>query len=213
MLISIGIGGILTAISSYAAFVNPEWLSTNISVRLQQKQQTLWITFSMIVICSSIFVVNQFGVYDYRSWEVYFFIGLYFVAVIDAYSGIIPDRILITGLIGWAYLWVTEFEMGTDTLLAGTSIGLLLYAIRKGAELLVKKPGFGWGDIKLMALIGLFVGWDAFIVLYAAILFGGIFSAVGLITGIMNRDTKLHFAPFIFLGCLAVFVWNTMDSL
>jgi leader peptidase (prepilin peptidase)/N-methyltransferase len=93
--------------------------------------------------------------------------------------------------------------------LAGIVLGggtLLLVA--SGYYLLTKKEGMGGGDVKLVGMIGAFLGWKAAIFT----IFVG--SAIGTILGIAvalhtqgGRKTAVPFGPFLTLGAL-LFVFH-----
>ena len=67
--------------------------------------------------------------------------------------------------------------------------------------LVFRKPGVGAGDIKLAGLIGLFLGIEgALMALGAAIFTGGMVGIVGLISGRLQRQSRLPFGPFLAFG-------------
>ena len=73
---------------------------------------------------------------------------------------IIPDRISLPGIIicfifSFFVPWVTPLESAIG-ILAG---GGILYIFAEGYHFLTKKEGMGGGDIKLLAMIGAFLGW------------------------------------------------------
>lgn len=60
----------------------------------------------------------------------------------------------------------------------------------------------GMGDVKLVFLIGLFLQWDVYWILYLAILCGGIWAIMGLSLRSLNQSPRLAFAPFLGIGIL-----------
>jgi leader peptidase (prepilin peptidase)/N-methyltransferase len=69
--------------------------------------------------------------------------------------------------------------------------------------LLTKKEGMGGGDIKLLAMLGAFLGWKGVIVTILAA------SAIGTLAGIAvalrtggGRKLAIPFGPFISLGAM-----------
>ncbi len=63
--------------------------------------------------------------------------------------------------------------------LAGIALGFgILYALDRIAILVLKKPGMGFGDVKLMAMLGAFIGWQG--VLGTLMLASILGSAIGL---------------------------------
>lgn len=68
-------------------------------------------------------------------------------------------------------------------------------------------PGaFGGGDIKLMAVCGFWLGWkDCLTAMILAVITGGIFAAVLIISKRSGRKSRMAFGPFLILGILAAF--------
>ncbi len=54
----------------------------------------------------------------------------------------------------------------------------------------------GMGDVKLAAMLGLYLGWASLWVFYLAVVLGGTFGLVGLLTKRLKRGARLPFAPF-----------------
>jgi leader peptidase (prepilin peptidase)/N-methyltransferase len=92
------------------------------------------------------------------------------------------------------------------------SAGLML-GIALGYERLRHKQGLGMGDIKLLAVMGLYLGAYALLALFFATICG---AAYGLAVARLNRDggrQAFPFGPFLALGCVATVafgpaVWN-----
>ncbi|OZB87231.1 MAG: prepilin peptidase, partial [Microbacterium sp. 14-71-5] len=64
--------------------------------------------------------------------------------------------------------------------------------------------GMGGGDIKLAALVGLYLGWCGWGALvvgaFAAFLFGGVFSIVLLLLRRARRTSAIPFGPWMLAG-------------
>ena len=81
--------------------------------------------------------------------------------------------------------------------------GGVLWIIAKLYEVIRKQEGLGLGDVKLMAMIGAFLGWRA---IFFVFLFSSLFASIlGIFLMIFSRY-KLHsalpYGPFIVLGAL-----------
>jgi leader peptidase (prepilin peptidase)/N-methyltransferase len=129
----------------------------------------------------------------------YLFLSALLVAVsfIDLEHYIIPNSLIITGLAGGLILNIAAKDVGFVSALAGllvTSGFLLLIA-------LASKGGMGGGDIKLVAVTGLFLGWPLgpFGLILGAVI-GGMIAVVLLLFRIKGRKDPLPFGPFIALG-------------
>ena len=71
------------------------------------------------------------------------------------------------------------------------------------------KEGMGGGDIKLLAMIGAFLGWKPAIL---TIFFGGLLGAVVGVTlmgvRVITREAYLPFGPFLSLGAVVVILYG-----
>jgi leader peptidase (prepilin peptidase)/N-methyltransferase len=133
------------------------------------------------------------------------------IAFIDLEFQIIPDVLSIGGLVAGLVLALfrpmflyLDPKFGFLDALYGVLIGGgVLFVIAYGYQLITKREGMGGGDIKLLAMIGAFIG-----------LKGGIFSLIagsllGTVVGIpmmlaKKQDTKyaIPFGPFLSLGAV-----------
>jgi leader peptidase (prepilin peptidase)/N-methyltransferase len=69
--------------------------------------------------------------------------------------------------------------------------------------LILKKDGFGYGDVKLMAMVGLFIGWRLMLPAFLFAFFtGAIFAVYLMITGKAKRGAYMAFGPFLCIGSL-----------
>ena len=125
-------------------------------------------------------------------------------AVIDLRRGVIPNALTASG----ALLALTIDLAGAPTALlarhviAAVVTGGGLLGLHIGGVLLQGRPGLGMGDVKLGAVLGLILGWQALWVLYLAALVGGCIGLTGLLLGRWDRARRLPFAPFAALGAV-----------
>ena len=122
-------------------------------------------------------------------------------AEIDRRHGIIPNPLVVTGVVvGLAWVLATDAQaLGVYGLAALVSAGLLLL-IRIGSQLVMGRVGLGMGDVKLAAMMGLFLGWDTLWVFYLAVVLGGTLGLIGLLAGRLERTARLPMAPFVAVG-------------
>jgi leader peptidase (prepilin peptidase)/N-methyltransferase len=133
-----------------------------------------------------------------------FVAALIVITVIDLYHQIIPDVISLpgigVGLIASLILpQIAFFNSLIGILLGGGS----LFIIGTLYQWIFKREGMGGGDVKLLAMIGAFLGWKAVIL---TILLS---SLIGSLTGILiiilkGKDFKyaIPFGPFLSLGAV-----------
>ncbi|MFP3980995.1 MAG: prepilin peptidase [Desulfobacterales bacterium] len=133
-----------------------------------------------------------------------FIAALIVVAFIDLGHRIIPDRISLTGVVaGLAASFVLPEITWTDSLIGILAGGGSLFAVAMGYYLLTGKEGMGGGDIKLLAMIGAFTGWQGVVfTIFAASAAG---TAVGLVLMALagkNLKFAVPFGPFLSLGAV-----------
>lgn len=90
--------------------------------------------------------------------------------------------------------------------LTGMLVGSgLVYTVGVVGTRIFRKPAMGFGDVKLMGLLGAFAGWIGVIQgFFLACLLGSI---VGIVILLRSRSRYLPFGPFLALGCLFVILW------
>jgi leader peptidase (prepilin peptidase)/N-methyltransferase len=138
--------------------------------------------------------------------------SLIVITFVDLDFQIIPDRITIPGVViglaAGSFILPDPFmradALGLISSLIGAAGGFgLYYLIAFLSIAILKKEGMGGGDIKMMAMVGGFMGWKAVILTTFLGSLGG--SVVGIAMIIMKGREKgslLPFGPFLSLGAL-----------
>lgn len=134
-----------------------------------------------------------------------FYSALLVVTFIDWDHQIIPNRITLPGIVIGLFSAATVLAGGfVDALLGAVLGGGLLYAIAVGSELVLKKEGMGLGDVKLLAMIGAFLGWKAVLLtIFVGALAGSVIGLTLIATRIKQRGDPIPFGPFLVLGAMA----------
>lgn len=133
------------------------------------------------------------------------------VALIDLDLQLIPNRITAPAAVA-AVVLGTALDPGgeIERLIAGAGAGLFLLL-----AVLAYPRGMGMGDVKLAAVLGLFLGRSVapalLVALVSGVVVGGVIMArVGVAAG---RKTKVPFGPFLALGGLvAVYAGDAVVS-
>ncbi|MBA3014228.1 MAG: prepilin peptidase [Proteobacteria bacterium] len=126
--------------------------------------------------------------------------ALLVIIFIDLHHGIIPDVISLPGIVaGFA---VSFIGVGGVTWQA-SGLGLLVgggifYAIAAGYYLCAGRAGMGGGDIKLLAMIGAFLGWQSLpFVIFASALLGSVVGIGAMIKQKKGGKTVIPYGPFL----------------
>lgn len=166
-----------------------------------------------ITAIGSFFLFLRYG----PSWSYVFYFSfvaaLVVVAVIDLYHQIIPDVISIPGIgIGLLGTLVVPRFTFFNSLIGILLGGGILFAVGTGYQWLFKREGMGGGDVKLLAMIGAFLGWEA--VILTILLSSLIGSVIGIFIMVLKgKDFKyaIPFGPFLSLGAIiALFYQNEL---
>lgn len=124
------------------------------------------------------------------------------LAAIDAEHRLLPDVLTLPGIaIGLALQpwlpWSSLVPAALGAVLGGVALitGSWIW------ERLRRRPGLGWGDAKMLAMIGAFLGPKGMLVaLLFAAMTAAIVGIVGLLARRMTLETRLPFGVFLALG-------------
>lgn len=131
----------------------------------------------------------------------------YLLAWIDYYEKRIPNRILVILLVTRIVLLVWDIALNPEYWLDAIKypvVGLLIGLIVILAGHLVYRQGVGMGDVKLLGVVGFFVGSTQILsVLFNTFLFAAVFGIALLILGKAKLKDSFPFAPFVCAGAMA----------
>lgn len=127
------------------------------------------------------------------------------ITVSDIYYQEVPDVILIIFLpIMFILRIVSPIEYWYDGIIGGILGFGFLYLIALYGKLRFKKDAMGGGDIKLYAIVGLFLGYmNVFLSLFFAAVIAIIY------TSTFKKKDYIPFVPFIFAGALLSYVFGS----
>lgn len=114
--------------------------------------------------------------------------------MIDLEHQLLPNAITLPGIvIGFAFSFVTS--PGPVASLIGILVGGgILYAIAAGYYWLRKEEGMGMGDVKMLAMVGAFLGWRAVLLTLVMSSFAG--AVLGVIIMAWQRGDMRYALPF-----------------
>ncbi len=97
--------------------------------------------------------------------------------------------------------------LALDASLVGAMVGGgAIYAMGLLGDFLFKKESMGGGDVKLMAMIGAFLGWPLVILsFFVAPFFGAVY---GIVEKIRTKDSAIAYGPFLSIGALVCLFWG-----
>jgi leader peptidase (prepilin peptidase)/N-methyltransferase len=123
--------------------------------------------------------------------------------MIDLEHQILPNLITLPGIAVGLALSLVAPPGPVESLLGILVGGGVLYGIAMGYYLLRKEEGMGMGDVKMLAMIGAFLGWRAVLVtLVLSSLAGAVIGIALLLTQRGGLRYALPFGTFLSLGAL-----------
>jgi leader peptidase (prepilin peptidase)/N-methyltransferase len=160
-------------------------------------------------------IVWRYGFTLQAAW-IYAFVAIMLaITFIDWEHQIIPDPLSLGGVVlGWVGAAIC-LDVGLVQSLVGSFAGagviLLIAGLYRGIR---KIHGMGGGDVKLMAMIGAFLGWKMVLpVLFIAALFGSLYGAYIMRSG-GHGKTAVAFGSFLApAACLMMFAGERLLQL
>jgi leader peptidase (prepilin peptidase)/N-methyltransferase len=126
-------------------------------------------------------------------------------AVIDLHHKILPDRITLPGIALGLVASATLLPPTVLDALGGAALGGGLYFLIA----LASRGGMGGGDIKLIAMIGAFLGWQAVLLTtFLAAVVGGAVGIVLMLAFGRGRKHAVPFGPFLAAGAIVCVLWG-----
>jgi leader peptidase (prepilin peptidase) / N-methyltransferase len=127
--------------------------------------------------------------------------------MIDLEHQILPNAITLPGIV-IGFLFSLVAPPGPLDSLLGILVGAgVLYAIAAGYYLVRREEGMGMGDVKMLAMIGAFLGWRAVLLTLVLSSFAGALVGIALLA--FKREGlryALPFGTFLAMGALVAMV-------
>lgn len=135
------------------------------------------------------------------------------LAVIDAQTQLLPDDITLPllwlGLLAAATGWSID---PVNAIIGAVAGYMILWLVFHAFRLLTGKRGMGYGDFKLLAALGAWLGWQQLpVILILASAVGAIVGIMLMASGRLQRGAAMPFGPFLAAaGWLSLIAGDTM---
>lgn len=192
-------------------------------------QKKISLRYPLVELLTAVMFVilfNRYGlVYDFFVYTL-FLCALIIAAFVDIKHRIIPDEVSVGGMIiGFILTTIRGFNLHPFSLslrpLVNSLLGILvgggvIYLTGKIFDLVyfkwLKRPpiqgeteSMGGGDVKLMAMIGAFLGWRRALLTFFIAPFLGII--VGIVNLVVKKDHTIPYGPFLAIASLISLFW------
>jgi leader peptidase (prepilin peptidase) / N-methyltransferase len=127
------------------------------------------------------------------------------ISFIDLETGFIPDKLTFPAfLLGIIFLFVFQIVNWKSAVIGSVSGGIFLLILMALGKAVFKKDAMGMGDVKLLVMIGVYVGFPAvFFSLFLGSLVAFIVILAGLLLKKQSLKSTIPFGPFIAIGSLS----------
>ncbi|WP_232822368.1 A24 family peptidase [Salinicola sp. CR57] len=163
------------------------------------------VQYPLIELASAMLAVTAIGIHGV-SWQSLWLVGacltLLAGAVIDWRTQLLPDVLTLPLLwAGLLYQWLFAPWMLESAVLGAIAGYLSLWSVYWLFKLITGKEGMGYGDFKLMAALGAWLGWQSLPLLLLLSAGVGAVAGVTLIaTQRQERNQAMPFGPYIALA-------------
>lgn len=128
------------------------------------------------------------------------------IAITDAKHYLIPDEYTLGGLLAGLALACRGGWPGLRTALVGTAVGFsMLYAVAWLGAKAFRKEAMGGGDIKMMAMVGAFVGWQGTLL---TIFLGALLGTVVFVPISLKTKRLVPFGIFLAAGAAVAYLFG-----
>lgn len=155
-------------------------------------------------------VVQRFGLSLTGLGYFFFLAALLTIVWIDIHHQIIPDLISLPGVvIGFCFSFFNSTVSWQSSLIGILAGGGILYSIAALYFILRKQEGMGGGDIKLLAMIGAFLGWQSllFVIFFSSVT-GTIVGLAAMVKQRKGGATRIPFGPFLSVAAMVYLFFN-----
>ncbi|MFO1318527.1 MAG: A24 family peptidase [Burkholderiales bacterium] len=131
-------------------------------------------------------------------------------AFIDLDTTLLPDDITLPLLWLGLLFNLNETFVPLPTAVIGAAAGYLaLWSVYWGFKLLTGKEGMGYGDFKLLAAIGAYLGWQALpsVILLSSVVGAGVGIAL-IVFARHGRGTPIPFGPYLAAAGVLALLWG-----
>lgn len=129
---------------------------------------------------------------------------------IDLDHQLLPDKITLP--LVWLGLFVNLFGLFTDiySSVIGAIAGYLtLWSVYQLFKLITGKEGMGYGDFKLLAALGAWMGWQSLpMIVLLSSLVGAIVGITLILLRHHQRDVPIPFGPYLAAAGWIAFIWG-----
>ena len=134
--------------------------------------------------------------------------ALWVLTWIDLETGLLPDAITLPGVaigLGFSF-W---FGHGPDGIIGAVAGYGIFWLVAKIFLRITGREGMGYGDFKLLAMLGAFLGWQALpLIILLASVSGAVIGSLYLLLSRSQMQNPIPFGPYLALAGMIWLLWG-----
>lgn len=123
--------------------------------------------------------------------------------MIDLQHRILPNVITLPGIVAGLAFSLALPPGFRDALIGAVGCSLLLFGMGELVSRVLGKEALGFGDVKMIAMMGAFLGWQLTLVALFLASFLGSAIGIGLVAITRDRDYQIPLGSFLAIGAIA----------
>ena len=156
------------------------------------------------------FFVYHYGLSIISLYGIFFSYSLLVLTGIDLHEQLLPDQITLPLL--WLGLFVNlsgTFVSLNEAVVGAITGYLSLWLVFWAFKLVTGKEGMGYGDFKLLAALGAWMGWQMLpLVILLSTVVGATVGAAAILFAGRQKQVPLAFGPYLAMAGWIAFVWG-----
>ncbi len=160
---------------------------------------------------TSFIIASHYGIQGYTLALLVFSFCLIAASFIDLDTMLLPDNItlpLMWGGIVLALMHISPISL-QDSVIGAIFGYMSLWSLYWLFRILTGKDGMGYGDFKLLAALGAWLGWQMLpMIIFISSLIGAIFGISMLFIKRKNFENTFPFGPYLALAAWVVLLWH-----
>ena len=175
--------------------------------------QTISLQYPMVELlagAATMFIVYQFGLTAVTAYSLLFTYALIALTGIDFHEQLLPDQITLPLL--WLGLFANlsgTFVPLNEAVLGAIGGYLSLWSVFWLFKLVTGKEGMGYGDFKLLAALGAWMGWQLLpLIIILSTFVGALVGVVGVLVKSRKREVPIAFGPFLATAGWIALIWG-----
>ncbi len=138
---------------------------------------------------------------------------LWILTWIDLETMLLPDLLTLPGIavgIGFSFLDGSLLHGAWLDSVIGAAVGYgFFWGVARLFLLCTGREGMGYGDFKLLALLGAFMGWQSLLfIVFASSAIGAVIGSLSLLLARRGIRAEIPFGPYLALAGMIWFLWH-----